>query len=498
MTDGSSDLVTLLIILAGVALSAFTVVTLARRARATRRRQLEEMPDAKPAIDRTARLRQELEADSDEPSKPESVPRAPEPALAAKPEPAPAAKPETVAPVPAPTTAAPAPVTAPEPVAAAPVAAPEPVAPAAAPTAPAPIATVTEEAHQLAPRPSKSAIPVERPVTRSSMPTASESAAPAEDKETATRKAAYEKGLEKTRSGWISKLGQLFAGKKSLDPNVLENLERVLFSADIGVKTATRLLDEVRESLSRKELADTEAVWDFIRARTRRMLEVEAPPLTWTGAKPFVLLIIGVNGAGKTTTIGKLASRMHAKGKKVIVAAADTFRAAAVEQLEVWASKAEALIVKGKEGTDPSSIIFEAIKKAGTENTDIVIADTAGRLHTKTDLMDELQKVRRVTGKAMEGAPHETWLVLDSTSGQNAIAQAEIFTKAMQVTGIVLTKLDGTARGGVVLGIADQLKIPVRFIGVGEGVEDLREFDAEAFVDALFGDAARRDTGAAA
>jgi|GEM_PF-506248 len=485
MTDGSNDLITLLIVLAGIAVTAFGIATLARKARAARRRQLDGMPDAKPTIDRTAALRKAL--DAEEPtdtktgvqatvshsSKPTPLPPpldAPEPAKADAPFAAPAPAPET-------------------PAKTSPLAA-DPISPATDEKA--------REIHLLAPRPSRSAIPIERPVTRSSMPTVPGSTPTTEDNESANRRAAYEKGLEKTRSGWISKLGQLFGGKKALDPNMLENLERVLFSADIGVKTATRLLDEVRDSLSRKELADTEAVWDFLRARSLRMLKVDAPPLTFDGAKPFVLLVIGVNGTGKTTTIGKLAARLHGKGKKVVLAAADTFRAAAVEQLEVWASKADALIVKGKEGTDPSSIIFDAIKKAGAENADVVIADTAGRLHTKTDLMDELQKVRRVTGKAMEGAPHETWLVLDSTSGQNAIAQAEIFTKAMQVTGIVLTKLDGTARGGVVLGIADQLKIPVRFIGIGEGVEDLREFDAETFVQALYGDSARMDAGAAA
>jgi fused signal recognition particle receptor len=192
-----------------------------------------------------------------------------------------------------------------------------------------------------------------------------------------------------------------------------------------------------------------------------------------------------VNGSGKTTTIGKLAAKLQAQGKSVLLAAGDTFRAAAAEQLEVWASRVGAPVVRGKENSDPSSVIFEGIQRAKTENIDVVIADTAGRLHTKVNLMDELQKVRRVIGKAQEGAPHETWLVIDATSGQNAIAQAQMFTQAMQVTGIVLTKLDGTAKGGVILGIADQLRIPVRFIGIGERVDDLRQFDAEEFVEAL-------------
>jgi fused signal recognition particle receptor len=202
--------------------------------------------------------------------------------------------------------------------------------------------------------------------------------------------------------------------------------------------------------------------------------------------KPFVLLTIGVNGSGKTTTIGKLAAKLAASGKKVMLGAGDTFRAAAAEQLEIWAGRTGSSIVRGKEGADPSSVLFDAVKKGVAEGVDVVICDTAGRLHTKTDLMQELEKVRRVISKAAPGAPHETWLVIDSTSGQNAIAQAQIFTKAMQVSGIVLTKLDGTAKGGVILGIADQLKLPVRFVGIGERVEDLREFDAEEFVEALF------------
>jgi len=199
-----------------------------------------------------------------------------------------------------------------------------------------------------------------------------------------------------------------------------------------------------------------------------------------------VLLIIGVNGSGKTTTIGKLSAQLAADGKKVMLAAGDTFRAAAAEQLEIWAGRTGATIVRGKEGADPSSVIFDGVKRAATEGFDVAIADTAGRLHTKTDLMQELQKVRRVLGKAAPGAPHETWLVIDSTSGQNAIAQAQIFTEAMSVSGIVLTKLDGTAKGGVILGIADQLKIPVRYVGIGESVDDLRSFDPAEFVEALF------------
>jgi fused signal recognition particle receptor len=266
----------------------------------------------------------------------------------------------------------------------------------------------------------------------------------------------------------------------------------VLLTADIGVKTSDKLLQEMRASLSRKELGDPDSAWAFLQQRSRDLLASRsADPVAWGSAKPFVLLVIGVNGSGKTTTIGKLAALLSAQGKKVILGAGDTFRAAAAEQLEIWGKRTGAPVVRGKEGADPSSVLFDAIKRATTEGFDVVIGDTAGRLHTKTDLMEELQKVRRVIGKAAPGAPHETWLVIDSTSGQNAIAQAQIFTQAMAVSGIVLTKLDGTAKGGVILGIADQLQIPVRFIGIGERVEDLREFDADDFVEALF----ERDVG---
>lgn len=311
---------------------------------------------------------------------------------------------------------------------------------------------------------------------------------PEQDKPAPKRKdgATLAPGLARTRSGWISRLGQIFVGKREIDPAMLDEIEKVLLTADIGVRTSQKLLEEMRASVSRKELNDVDSLWSFLRKRTTELLSADSPPLRWEQSKPFVLLIIGVNGSGKTTTIGKLAAKLIADGKKVLVGAGDTFRAAAAEQLEIWANRTGATLVRGKEGADPSSVLFDSVKKARAEGFDVVIADTAGRLHTKTDLMEELQKVRRVIGKAAEGAPHETWLVIDATSGQNAIAQAQIFTQAMAVSGIVLTKLDGTAKGGVILGIADQVRIPVRFIGVGERVEDLREFDAEEFVEALY------------
>ncbi len=302
------------------------------------------------------------------------------------------------------------------------------------------------------------------------------------------KRKALKEGLEKTRGGFISRIGSLL-GKKQIDAGLIDQLEEILFTADIGAKTSSKLFEAVRSSLSRNELKDADAVWTVIRKESEHIL-AEAQTLGGKvdlgRAKPFVLLTIGVNGAGKTTTIGKLAAKWAGAGKKVLLAAGDTFRAAATEQLEIWGQRAGAPVVKGKEGGDPSSVIFDAIKRGEAEGYDIVIADTAGRLHTKTNLMEELQKVRRVVQKAMPSAPHETFLVLDATNGQNAIAQAVMFKQAMDITGIVLTKLDGTAKGGVILGICDELKVPVRFVGIGEKVDDLREFDPKEFVDALY------------
>jgi fused signal recognition particle receptor len=292
-------------------------------------------------------------------------------------------------------------------------------------------------------------------------------------------------GLQKTRAGFIARIGELLR-KKQIDADLLNQLEEVLLTADIGVKTASHIFEQVRSSLSRQELKDEAAVWSVIQAESRKLLSVDAPPLDYARSKPFVLLVVGVNGAGKTTTIGKLAAQLTGEGKKVILAAGDTFRAAAVEQLEIWGQRAGVPVVKGKEGGDPSSVIFEAIKRAQREGLDVVIADTAGRLHVKAELMEELAKVRRVIKKADPTAPHETFLVLDSTNGQNAIAQARTFKEMLEVTGIVLTKLDGTAKGGVILGIAHELSVPVRYIGIGEKIHDLRAFDAADFVDVLY------------
>jgi fused signal recognition particle receptor len=300
-------------------------------------------------------------------------------------------------------------------------------------------------------------------------------------------------GMTKTReSGFIARLGDLFR-KKQLNQNLLEEVEEILFTADIGTNTAQKLLDAVQQELSRKELTDPQAVFGALRQKSYELLSLPGGNFDISRAKgdPFVIMVIGVNGVGKTTTIGKLASRFVADDKTVILAAGDTFRAAATEQLEIWGERTACEVVKGKEGSDPSAVVFNAVKRAREVGADVVIADTAGRLHTKDNLMEELKKVKRVASKALEGAPHEVILVLDSTMGQNAVAQARQFTSKLDgVSGIVLTKLDGTAKGGVVLGICDDLKIPVRFIGIGEKVGDLRVFDPTEFVDALF---AKRD-----
>ena len=300
--------------------------------------------------------------------------------------------------------------------------------------------------------------------------------------------AAYKAGLAKTRGGFVAKLGKLF-GKKKIDAQTLDELEEVLFTADIGPRAADRIFQSVKTGLSKDDLEDAAKIWSKIRSTSKQILSVDAPELDLSKHSPFVLLILGVNGVGKTTTIGKLASKWKGEGKKVILAAGDTFRAAATEQLEEWAKRAGVDIVKGKAQGDPSSVIFDAVKKGVDEKYDLVICDTAGRLHSNAGLMDELKKVRRVCDKAMPGSPHETWMVLDATTGQNAISQAKTFKADMEITGIVLTKLDGSSKGGVVLGICDELKVPVRFVGLGEKIGDLRPFAPSEFVEQLYSDA---------
>jgi fused signal recognition particle receptor len=297
---------------------------------------------------------------------------------------------------------------------------------------------------------------------------------------------AMRQGLANTRGGFIARLARLFGAGKAIDKGLLDEIEEVLIGADLGIRTTERILEALRERMQRGELADDQAVWSCLRAQAEQILDVPASPMA-LGHKPAVVLMVGVNGVGKTTTIGKLASRFVAQGKKVLLAAGDTYRAAAVLQLEMWGKRVGCPVVKGKDNADPGSVIFEAINRARAEGYDIVLADTAGRLHTKLPLMDELKKVVRTIAKANDGRePDEVLLVLDSTTGQNAVQQMKMFREALAVTGVVLTKLDGTAKGGVVLGLVEQHAIPVRFVGLGERVEDLREFDAHTFVEALF------------
>jgi fused signal recognition particle receptor len=294
-------------------------------------------------------------------------------------------------------------------------------------------------------------------------------------------------GLSKTRTeGFMARLNSLFGGApKAIDEKVLAELEEVLFTADIGVKTASSLVELAREKAKSKDLG-ADQLKAVIRKEVEKIVDLPRPKVLEGGGPPHVVMVVGVNGAGKTTTIGKLAAKAKLAGKKVLLGAGDTFRAAATEQLDVWAERAGVEILKGAEGADPASVLFEAVKKGKEGGFDLVLCDTAGRLHTKANLMEELKKVRRVVDKALPGAPHEVLLVLDSTNGQNAILQARQFHDAVALTGIALTKLDGTAKGGVIIGICDELKVPVLWAGIGEKVEDLRSFEPKEFVAALF------------
>ncbi len=291
-------------------------------------------------------------------------------------------------------------------------------------------------------------------------------------------------GLAKTRKGFIEKVEAVFVGKK-IDDMTLEELEETLIASDVGIKATTEIVEFLREKSRKGEIRNSGSVRDFLKQEMSALLG-SSQPLLITGERPFVILTVGVNGVGKTTTIGKLAGRFIDEGKTVLLAAGDTFRAAAIEQLEIWAGRTGAQIVKHQSGSDPAAVAFDSIEAARSRNIDVVIIDTAGRLHTKSPLMEELKKVRRVIEKTLPGAPHETLLVVDATTGQNALRQAEIFNDAVGVSGIALTKLDGTAKGGIVFAIRKELRIPIRLIGVGEGIEDLRDFDSKEFVEALF------------
>jgi fused signal recognition particle receptor len=294
------------------------------------------------------------------------------------------------------------------------------------------------------------------------------------------------KGLTSTRTGLVDRLSALLSGKREIDPAIVSQLEEILLTSDVGPKTTQVLLHRIQERLPKKQLIELDTVFAALKEEACRiLLQTPNTPLH-VSAKPSIILMVGVNGAGKTTTIGKLATHFTQGGKKVMLGAGDTFRAAAVQQLEVWGNRVQAVVYSGKEGADPGAVAFEATTKAQELGIDVLMIDTAGRLHTKAPLMDEIKKVRRTIEKALAGAPHETLLVLDATTGQNALNQAALFKEAIPLTGIILTKLDGTAKGGIVLAIAEELSLPVRYIGLGERAEDLREFHAEDFVDALF------------
>ena len=293
--------------------------------------------------------------------------------------------------------------------------------------------------------------------------------------------------VKQTKENFTEQIQDLVQGEKEINAGMLEELEAIMIGADIGVTTTNDILKSIRDQVSRRTLQDPRQLRDAIKEELRKILKVNyTPPTEVAEGNPFVILMVGVNGVGKTTTIGKLAQRFKRDGKSVMLCAADTFRAAAVEQLEIWATRADVPLIKQKAGADPSAVIFDALQSAKARKIDYVIVDTAGRLHTKNNLMAELEKMTRIAKREIPGAPHEVLLVLDATTGQNGLQQAREFTRSAGVTGLVLTKLDGTAKGGVVTAIAKDLKIPIRFVGVGEKLDDLIEFSADDFVESLF------------
>ena len=293
-------------------------------------------------------------------------------------------------------------------------------------------------------------------------------------------------GVQKTRDGLVSRIEDVLSGKKEIDADLLEELEYTLISADIGVKTTEEILERIRERVDRKLVGDASELRGLIREFLLEILQSSDRPLAYVDEPPAVVMVVGVNGAGKTTTIGKLASHLKSEGHTVLLCAADTFRAAAIEQLEVWGERTDTQVIRQNTGADPSAVMFDALTAAKARRTDYVIVDTAGRLQTKTNLMAELEKMRRTASRVIPDAPHEVLLVLDATTGQNGLEQARKFTETSGVTGIVLTKLDGTAKGGVIVAIARELGLPIRFIGVGEKVDDLLAFDADRFIESLF------------
>lgn len=319
---------------------------------------------------------------------------------------------------------------------------------------------------------------------------------PAEPPRTEETKAGFfarlKQGLSKTSASIGEGMASLFLGRKTIDDELLEDIETRLLTADVGVEATSVIIQRLTQKVARKELADADALYKSLQGELAAMLKPVEQPLKITSQnKPFVILVVGVNGAGKTTTIGKLAKKLQLEGKKVMLAAGDTFRAAAVEQLQVWGERNKIPVIAQHTGADSASVIFDAVQAAKARGIDVLIADTAGRLHTKDNLMEELKKVRRVISKLDADAPHEVLLVLDAGTGQNAINQAKQFNQTVQLTGLALTKLDGTAKGGVIFALAKQFGLPIRYIGVGEGIDDLRTFEAEPFVQALFAERER-------
>lgn len=292
-------------------------------------------------------------------------------------------------------------------------------------------------------------------------------------------------GLAKTRSNFAGGFDNIVHGKAKVGPELLEELEETLLIADVGMQTTSFILDDLKREVSQNRIRENKEVLEQLKQRMIHVLSQNQKPLPYSEHQPFVILVVGVNGSGKTTTIGKLARHWKQEGKKVLLAAGDTFRAAAIDQLQVWADRSDIPCISQKSGADPSAVAYDAVQAGLARGMDIVLIDTAGRLQTNTNLMEELKKIKRVIGKVLPGAPHETLLVLDATIGQNSISQARLFNEALEVDGLVMTKLDGTAKGGILFNITDDLKLPIRFVGVGEKPEDLQEFNPETFVEAL-------------
>ena len=300
----------------------------------------------------------------------------------------------------------------------------------------------------------------------------------------------FDRGVKKTKESFFQRLSRSIIGKSKVDDDVLDAIEEALVASDMGVDTTLKIADSLEERVGRDKYMSFGELVEMLRDEIGKLLDVDSQESVGEpfdlGKKPLVVMVVGVNGVGKTTTIGKLASRYKAAGKKVMIGAADTFRAAAVEQLQIWADRAGVEIVKQKQGSDPASVAFDTVKSAVAKDMDVVLIDTAGRLHNRVDLMNELTKIRNVMRKVVPDAPHEVLLVLDASTGQNAYRQAQEFARATDITSLAVTKLDGTAKGGVVIGIVDQMKVPVKFIGIGEGIDDLKVFDRKEFVNSLF------------